>query len=120
MFGVAQRGVEVDELTEYLDFQFRNNKIRELEATLNSIEKSQQYNAASKNHPAKEYSVGDFVVMCNTDVTPGANKQLNPKYRGPYVIHKVLDNDRYVIRDIDNCQITQRPYNNVIEAARIR
>lgn len=40
--------------------------------------------------------------------------------RGPYRIHRVLPNDGYVIRDIDGCQLTQLPYDGVIEASRIR
>jgi len=33
-------------------------------------------------------------MITNTDVTIGRNKKLIPKYRGPYVIKKVLDRDR--------------------------
>lgn len=50
----------------------------------------------------------------------GTNKKFVPKFRGPYLIHKTLPNDRYVIRDIENCQITQIPYDGIIEASRIR
>lgn len=58
--------------------------------------------------------------MRNMVINPGTNKKLIPTYRGPYIIHKKLPNDRYVIRDINNCQITQIPYNGVIEANKIR
>lgn len=33
---------------------------------------------------------------------------------------KVLPNDRYVIKDIENCQITQLPYDGIIEARHMR
>lgn len=127
MFGVNQRGEDIDQLSEFLDdlvgevYERDLSKMRQ--SALESIEKSQAYNAAylaKKSVPAKSYNVGDFVVMTNVDTTPGANKKLIPKYRGPYVIHKVIGNDRYVIRDVNSCQITQRPYNNVIEASRLR
>lgn len=58
--------------------------------------------------------------MTNVDVTVGTNKKLIPRFRGPYVVYKVLDNDRYAIKDIPNCQLTQKPYDNVLEAARLR
>ena len=59
-------------------------------------------------------------MIRNVDTTIAVNKKFVPKYRGPYVIHRVLQNDRYIIRDVDNCQITQIPYNGVLEAARIK
>uniref|UniRef100_A0A1B0CYU2 Uncharacterized protein n=1 Tax=Phlebotomus papatasi TaxID=29031 RepID=A0A1B0CYU2_PHLPP len=39
---------------------------------------------------------------------------------GPYVVAKVLPHDRYVVRDVDNCQITQIPYNGIIESKNMR
>lgn len=87
------------------------------------IKKSQRYNeerAALRRVSVKSFDVGDFMVVRNVDTTVGLNKKLLPKYKGPYVIHKVLPNDRYVVRDIENCQVTQIPYNGVIEACNIR
>lgn len=66
------------------------------------------------------YSEGEFVVIRNVDNTVGTNKKLIPKFKGPYRIHKVLPNDRYVIRDIENGQISQLPYDGIIEAARLK
>lgn len=51
------------------------------------------------------------------DTTP---KKFIPTFKGPYVVHKVLGNDRYVIRDIDNYQRTQLPYDGILEAGRLR
>lgn len=36
------------------------------------------------------------------DTTIGTNKKFVPIFKGPYRIYKVLPNDRYVIRDIEN------------------
>lgn len=60
------------------------------------------------------------MLIRNVDTTIGTNKKFIPKFRGPYRIHKALPNDRYVVRDIENCQITQIPYDGIIEASRIR
>lgn len=60
------------------------------------------------------------MVIRNVDTVIGTNKKLIPRYRGPYEVHKVLGNDRYVIRDIENCQLTQLPYDGVVEANKIR
>lgn len=54
------------------------------------------------------------------DTTAGTNKKLNIRYRGPYVVRKQLGHDRYQVTDVENCQLTQMPYDNVIDASRMR
>lgn len=126
LFGVSQRGKIVDYLSEYLE-----NKHDSVQANLVEIrEKAHQAIDISQHKsverhekrvaPAKVYSEGDYVVIRHLDTTIGTNKKLLPKYRGPYVVHKALPNDRYVIKDVENCQITQMPYNGIIEAARMK
>ena len=41
------------------------------------------------------------------------NKKLLPKYRGPYVVKRVLDNDRYIVCDPEDEQLTQLPFEGV-------
>lgn len=125
LFGVDQRGPEVDELTEHLSANI--NPFRDLPTLRkkadDAIKKSQAQNEIQylkRSIPPYKYKTGDFVVIRNVDTTIGTSKKLIPKYRGPYVVHKVLENDRYVIKDIENCQLTQIPYNSVLEAARMR
>lgn len=127
LFGIEQRGEIVDELTEYLEEKFAYETDRDLiqiRADADSaIKRSQEYNELyflKHSIPAKTYAAGDFVVIRNTDTTVGSNKKLIAKYRGPYVIRRVLPNDRYVVTDIDNCQVTQMPYDGIVEAKRIR
>ena len=127
LFGVDQRGREIDILTEYLDEKFSSsepcdiNNLRS-EASENIL-KSQNRNLELNNRKHKphiQFEEGDFVMIRNIDTTVGSNKKFVPKFRGPYKVHKVLPNDRYVIRDIESCQITQLPYDGIIEASRIR
>lgn len=47
-----------------------------------------------KRKPALKYQVGDHVVISSHVVAPGVNKKLLPKFKAPYVMIKVLDNDR--------------------------
>lgn len=125
LFGVTQRGPEVDILSEHLASKVAVSQdlesIRELAAE--HITHSQGRNErlfATRSKKPHIYNAGDFVVIRNVDTSVGSNKKLIPKFRGPYVVHKVLPHDRYVIRDIENCQLTQLPYDGVIEAARLR
>lgn len=127
MFGVPQRGPEVDTLTEYLDDLIEPSANRDIQTirldAVKNIERSQARNELQylkRSVPPRQYDEGEFVVIRNVDTTIRKNKKLIPKYRGPYKIHRVLPNDRYVIRDVDNCQITQIPYNGVLEAARLK
>lgn len=126
LFGVDQRGNEIDKLTEILDSR-QEPCPRDLEALREKanilIKQSQSRNEAQyvkRSFLPHKYKVGDFIVIRNVDTTIGTSKKLIPKYRGPYVVHKILEHDRYVVKDIENCQLTQIPYNAVLEAARMR
>lgn len=125
-FGALQRGPIIDELSEYLD-ELKTDKQANLvdlrhEADL-AIKMSQEKSLErhiKKVAPAKTYQIGDYVVIRNISTTVGVNKKLLPKYKGPYVIKEVLPHDRYIVQDIENCQITQMPYSGTIEASRIK
>lgn len=59
-------------------------------------------------------------MIVNTDVTPGVNKKLLPKYKGPYKVDKILGNDRYLISDIEGFQLTRIPFTGIYESSRMR
>lgn len=126
LFGVEQRGKIVDEMTEYLaaesgdpriDLETAREKARE------NIEKTQKYQEERRRQkckPTKKFEAGDYVVIRNVDTVVGTNKKLIPKYRGPYIVSKTLDHDRYVVKDIEGCQLRQLPYNGIVEANKMR
>lgn len=127
LFGVNQRGREVDVLIEHLDEKSPAENCPDLDIlrsqAAEQIDKSQKRNLEwhiKNRRPHIQFREGDYVLIRNVDTTIGTNKKFVPKFRGPYLIHKTLPNDRYVIRDIENCQITQIPYDGIIEASRIR
>lgn len=127
LFGVSQRAPIIDKLTEFLEEKELNHQERELnklrENASKAILKVQEYNTryfGEHNNPAPTFRAGNYVVTKNVDTTPGSNKKLIPKFKGPYGVHRVLPNDRYAIRDIENCQITKIPYDGVDEATHVR
>jgi len=126
LFGVQQRGCNIDALTEYLDDRNDIPQCDLVNVRKNSSDKIEQCQKRSKEYFQKnhknhvEFAEGDFVVMRNIDTTIGTNKKFVPKYKGPYIVKKVLPNDRYVVSDIENCQISQIPYDGIVEACRLR
>jgi hypothetical protein len=59
-------------------------------------------------------------MIKNVDVTVGQNKKLIPKFQGPYVVGKVSDQDRYIVGDIKDSQLTQHPYEGIIGPDRVK
>lgn len=62
--------------------------------------------------PTRKFGTGDYVVIRNVDTIKS--------YRGPYVVDKALRHDRYIIKDVEGCQLTHLPYDGVVEANKIR
>lgn len=126
LFGVEQRGRVVDELTEFLEEKTSTEacNLEEIRfEALENIEKTQRYSQKyflRHSAPAKEFDVGDFVVIDNIGTPVGLNRKLHERYRGPYVIKKKLPHDRYVVTDIGSHQVTQIPYDGVVESRRLR
>lgn len=60
---------------------------------------SAQFNKARK--AAREFKIGDLVLVRGKPPAIGGSRKLLPKYRGQYEISKVLGNDRYIVRDIE-------------------
>lgn len=88
-----------------------------------SILKNQVYNKDyydSKHKSPNKYQIGDYVVIRNIVTTPGVNKKFSPKYRGPYEVVEVFENDRYRVKDISGVQISRLPYNGICSPANIK
>lgn len=49
-----------------------------------------------------EYKKGDFVIIKNVDVSIDVNKEIIIKFKDPYVVHKVLSNDRFIVKEIQD------------------
>lgn len=125
LFGVNQLGTIRDEIRQIVDPY--SNEDRELvknrDRAAESIIKTQNVNENAYNKKGKAanvYDTGDYVVIRNVDVTPGINKKLLPKFKGPYEIKQALDADRYVIGDVEGYQVTQKPLSTIVSADQIK
>lgn len=64
--------------------------------------------------------VGDNVLIRNTAVKPGEVKKFKSYYKGPYLVAKELNNNRYVIKDISGFNITSRPYDSILSPDKLK
>jgi len=122
---MEQHGKCPDKIREFLDpisdsdrdfLAIRSDAFKAIAKLQNENEKS--FNA--KRKAPIIYKEGDYVVVRNIDTTPGINKKLIPKFKGPYVIQKVLDFDRYVITDPDGHQLTRISYTSIVSADQMK
>jgi len=127
LFGSNQRRPVLDELSEYLEEKFSLSNPCDITSERikanENIKRSQARNEsiyALRHKALMKYNNNDFVAIRNVDVRPGHCKKFAPKYRGPYKISRVLPNDRYEVTDIKDCQLTQLPYREILEAARLK
>jgi transposase InsO family protein len=115
LYGTNQIGGTNDNLRLFLEQQ--QNKKRDFEEIRqHAVDKVHEVNTYNENYynkhhkPPTQYKVGDYVMLKNVDTTAGVNKKLIPKFRGPYVVKTVLDNDRYIVVDPEGHQLTQLPF----------
>lgn len=93
----------------------RNLVIVREESAIN-IEKTQEYNKKFfdfKHKKPTKYKKGDLVMIKNMDVSVGVNKKILSKFRGPYVIHYIFPNDRFIMRDVEGFQNVEISYEGV-------
>lgn len=49
-------------------------------------------------------------MVQNFDCIPGVSQKLIPRYKESYQVSRVLRNDRYVLTDVEDHQLTNTPY----------
>lgn len=125
LFGINQRGKLIDNLQDVInlsDNEDRNLEEIRRESTEQQIRTQNQNKQYfdKKRKEARNYEVGDKVMITNHDVTPGVNKKLIPKFKGPYEVVKKIDNDRYLVRDIEGFQVTSRPFQGFFHPSQMK
>ncbi|XP_071628367.1 uncharacterized protein [Temnothorax longispinosus] len=129
LLGIEQRNNAdvklVDFLREIAGIELDIQKSREasrdlaLEATNKIKEYNKIYYDERHKKPTK-YEEGDLVLIRDTYLKPGEDKKLKSNYKGPYRIAKVLDKNRYVVKDIPGYNITSRVYDTILSSDRIK
>lgn len=127
LFGAVQRGKVNDRVRELLLENDELQEVRDLDKirqdASQNIRKTQQYSKDRYDQTRKmatAYKEGDYVMIKNIDTTPGVNKKLIPKFKGPYVVKRVLRNDRYVLEDPPDFQLTHIPFKGTVSAEHMK
>lgn len=129
LLGYDQRCHSNVTLTRYLnsvaktDFDFVKERDSNRSLALEIADKVKNYNKEyydKKHKKPSQYKVGDFVLIRDTTLKPNENKKLKPNYKGPYIIAKALNKNRYVVKDIPGFNITSKPYNSILSPDRIK
>jgi transposase InsO family protein len=109
--------LEIKQLNERLGTETEKEPVEEL-LERNREKLSKQFD--SKRKRPNIYEPGDLVLIKSEAVSTGESRKLEPKYRGPYEIVKVLDNDRYLVQDIEGEQQSARIYKGIISVDRLK
>jgi len=81
-------------------------------------EAKQRYDA--KHSKPTVYETGDLILVENEPFSTGNSRKLEPRYKGPFIVSKVLPHDRYLVEDIPNAQRTQRHYKSVYASDKMK
>lgn len=74
----------------------------------------------TKRRAPTVYKKNDLVVIENVPSATDESRKLEPKYRGPYVISRVLDCDRHLVSDLEDIQRNQRPFHSIFTSEKIK
>lgn len=77
-------------------------------------------NFNKKHRLPKQYAEGDLVLIKSEHPSTGQSRKLLARFKGPYVIKKILGNDRYLITDTTTSQVNQRKFESVQAADKIK
>lgn len=90
---------------------------------IEATEKIRNYNKIYYDSAHKKptvYKEGDFVLIRDLQAKAGQSKKFKVNYKGPYLITKVLDKNRYVVRDVPGFNLSNKPYNTIHSPDKIK
>lgn len=129
LLGYDQKNCSDKELRQYFnellsidkDLEQERSELRDTAKLMNRAVQDYNKRKYDKRHkkPTK-YKEGDFVLIRVLQHKPGTNQKLAPKFKGPYLIKRVLKKNRFVVTDIPGYNITQKPLNTILSSDKIK
>ena len=109
---------EVCDDTERPDLEMIRDKASE------KIKEKQRYQKTcyDKKHASPvTYGVGQHVLVRKTKgANDGQSRKLEPRYKGPFVVTKVLDKDRYVVTELAGSKRSRKAYTGICPSDRMK
>lgn len=129
LLGYDQRNASDKELRHYIEklisidtnLEKERNELRDTAKLVNRA--VQNYNKCRYDKCHKKptrYNEGDFVLIKVLQHKPGTSQKLAPKFKGLYLIKRVLRKNRFVVTDIPGYNLTQKPLNIILFADKIK
>jgi len=85
------------------DLAVEDDRVLNQQVAIEATNKVKEYNKQYYDKHYKKplvYNESDFVLIRDTSVKPSENRKLKSIYKGPYLVAKVLNKNRYVVKDI--------------------
>jgi len=129
LLGYDQRSHGDKNIKNYIDtlIQIDNNPSEQREEArgiaVEASNKLREYNRIyyDKHHKKPTlYKAGDLVLIRDLQAKTGTSKKIKPNYKRPYMIAKVLNKNRYVVKDVPGFNITQKPYNSILSPDKLK
>jgi hypothetical protein len=108
LFGVIQKSDRKNDLVQFVE-KLNDSEYESLPDTI----------CHKRCHRQTKYSENDLVCIRSHKI-PGENSKLKCSYRGPYIIKRILDNNRYEVSDLDNFQNTSRRFEGIFDPNNLR
>lgn len=114
---------EVIEQLAKIESEVENNRQSSRELAVDATNKIRAYSKEyydNKHKQPTRYQVGDYVMIRDLQAKTGESRKLKPNYKGPYIVAKVLNKNRFVVQDIPGFNMTSRPYNTILSPDKMK
>lgn len=123
-FGYRPRGAHDAYLTSEVTCDQRQD-LEALRGNVSQVIRNKQRIQKSfydKRHaPLTKFTVGQHVlVQTNKGSNDGQSRKLEPRYKGPFIVTKVLDNDRYVVDELPGSKRCRTAYTGICPSDKMK
>lgn len=89
-------------------------------STITARQQVQKNYFDEKRRKLTEYQVGDMVLVERDLTAMGHSRKLESRFKGPFVVMKILDNDRYELQEVPGTKGSRRMAITVYSVDRIK